>query len=263
MTVIEYHAHSDDYLAAHFESLRRYSPNTDIHIVGDDIVTKLVSNSKSREPYWNRLTELEAIFRNYSPNPDYFELTCIQRWFILYEYAKINGIHEFWSFDRDVLVFCDLETESKILGDITMTLPVSTFFCRNAHLLVPWLDWIIELYKLPGALESVIPQMMARGMPNVSDMNLAFWFWRDNQPLCLPGTVIDGKAWDANLNLGEHGFKLVDGSKLIRFTDGLPESYNEKQDRWMTMKTLHCHGRHKSRMAEYLQRAHSHENTAV
>lgn len=263
MHVIEYHAFTTDYLAPHLESLRRYSPNTQIHLIGDEIVSNEIQGCVSSKPYHALVEKLNATFVNHSPNPPPFELVCLQRWFIIYNYAKYNNIRNFWSFDRDVLVFTNLNSETELMRDTPMSLPLSTFYCENAESLKPWLDWILDIYSNHGTLESIMLQIAEKRMFNISDMNLAFWYWRHNLLLRIPGSIQGTDAWDANLTLGEHGFELVDGSKLLRFTMGYPEAYNAQYVRWMRMKTLHCHGSHKNRMHEYLTRAETRENTVI
>lgn len=258
MTVIEYHAYTNEYLTAHFESLRRYSPNTDIHVIADDTVCKLVAGSIPVAPYKHLLDDLDAVFQNYSPNPRHFELVCIQRWFVLYAYAKQHNIQEFWTFDRDILVFSDLDAEAVEIRahNISLTLPLCSFYCRDIELLKPWLDWLMSLYSHPEKLKKILPLM-----PNISDMNLAYLFWHDKDIICLPGAAFGSGAWDNNLTTDELDFEMHDGSKVLRFIKGYPEARNKKYDIWIRMKTLHCHGSHKARMHEYLALAKSSENT--
>lgn len=270
MTIIEYAAYDHNleygqpeilrsYVTPHLTSLARYAPSTKLALIGDSAVVNAVPGCISVEPYSERLKQLTASFVNYSPNPDYFELSCLQRWFVIYEYAKKNNICEFWTFDWDVLVFADLYAEAQSMANVSITLPLGTFFCRDIELLNPWLEWILDLYSHPENIPDLMLKMAKRGMFHISDMQLAFWYYAcsGRSMFNLLENITESGVWDSNLSLAEHGFELEKESKILRFVSGYPEAWNGKLQKWIRMKSLHCWGSHKKRMMEYLMRAES------
>lgn len=221
----------------HFvKSAREYSPETPIFIVP-------ISS------YSTRSREFAKVFRNHSPNPHGFELSCFQRWFALSEFCSTHKIDSVWSFDWDVLLFTDL-TKETVDGKITANIGCG-FYCSDMTLIDGFCDYMMDQYG-NGGIKPLVDLYSAGKIQSVCDYELYSAYFRDKQWVDI-GVIKDRAVFDNNLAMPFQGFKVENGCKVLKCEHGFP--YGEQDDgSWVRLKTFHCWGEHKTKMEEYLKR---------
>lgn len=238
----------------HLESIRRYSPSARIHVLGN-AETRQHLDCIPIEDYWEGAGKFTRVYEHMSVNPLRFEVMCFQRWFIMYDYAKRNGIEAFWHFDWDLLIFTDLEREYVPIG---MTTPLHTFYCRKMDWFRVWLEMIQEAYEEKGYFFLRWRKFWHDSdWPCVSDMMVA----RDTlKHLEVFGRITRDGFWDHNLALATYGFVYDNWTndyskncKVLKWVSGQPYALHELGN-WVRLKSMHCWGIHKGRMQEYLEK---------
>ncbi len=127
--------------------------------------------------------QFATFYRHYSTLGQEFELFCIQRWFILRDYMKSQGIKQAVYLDTDILVCESLDPFIEKFKGYGMT-----FSGYSAHLnfILDWsiLDdfcrFVTELYSdsknLPQLDQWYQKMLLNAGAGGVSDMTLFYWF---------------------------------------------------------------------------------------
>lgn len=250
----------DDGLVHSVASARVYSPKTEVRIIGDDECRKhlppeLLEYFVPANPYFERATKFGKVWVHYSPNPIDYELRCLQRWFVVHEYAREQKLDAFWTLDWDVLLFTDLETEDPGVG---MTAPLHVFYCRNLGWLDNWLQLIEEAFRKRNRLFHAWKNRFLSGeWPALSDMYLAM-------EICPALNILfkeeDGTTWDNNVCLAE-GFewenptgRQEDQRKKLQWFKGYPWC-RRTPGQMVRFKGLHCWYFQRGKMADLLQAA--------
>ena len=100
--------------------------------------------------YFISSDEFKDIYVHKSKNPYEYELICIQRWLIIFEYMEKHNIENCWHIDSDVLVLCNLETyANKYLRDRDFCCVASCWstFYWNKKWLREFKNFLFDVYK--------------------------------------------------------------------------------------------------------------------
>lgn len=253
-----------DGLPHHLQSIREYSPTSVIHVLDDGtcperIAELKVDHSASILDYGKSFEAFSKVYRWCGSNSLEFELACYRRHYAIHDYCVALGIKNCWYFDWDVLVFCDLESEAARLS-------------KWKGMRWQGNNFINDMAFFGEYLESWIRHPLATNpdQPN-SDQHLELEIRRNGGygSHYLDSLLLqeDGSCYDGNLCIREHGFAmnkgatLESGMKWLMWVRGasskksFPFGYFEPISRWVRLKTLHCWGDHKARMATYLRLA--------
>lgn len=219
------------------ESARVYSPHNPYVL--------LYNYGEGHDGEFSRLKEA---YEHHSPNPAWFELSALRRWFVLHDFVRRNGIETFWHFDWDVLIFTDLTQERFI----SSTPPLGHYFCRHAADLSDWIAFLIRVYEDRSLLKRVVQAREAGVLSSISDMHLSRWVYGFTDPLSC---VLENAVFCNNLYTGQNDCVLDAIGKKLTWREGQPYMTQSKTQREIRLKTLHCWGPHKYKMAEYVETA--------
>lgn len=203
------HWDAPDYFALSVASALAASPATPLVVLGDSTnayqpCRHLALTRRAESAY-----EFLERYRHASENDFAYEAFCFMRWFILRDWAEVEGVERLAAIDSDVLLFADLERDlvPRLNGcDFAFAGPMGphlTMLTRAG--LQDLCDFYITAY--------------AQGVPDiggqVSDMTLLPTFLKNRSWADL-SQEIDGARVDMNMRLPED-FVLENGLKAIRF----------------------------------------------
>ncbi len=197
-----------------------------------------------------RANNFEKYYEHYSTNPKWFELRCLQRWFVLLDFLTKNSVDGFLYTDCDVLFFgLVLEEIKKIenynvgLGSLSgagVMLSGSIFYLKVYIKLLE--DSYINKSGCYSHIIKYAKEFEERKLDGgISDM-MFFDFInesrRDLKVLSLSDVIINNEIYDKNLSESEK-FLKIDNRKRVEFEGEIPYFLTKHYEKIYT-KTLHC-----------------------
>ncbi|MDK9722836.1 MAG: tetratricopeptide repeat protein [Rhodospirillales bacterium] len=206
------HWDAPDYFALSIASALAASPATPLVVLGDSTNAYQPCRHLALTRRADSAYDFLERYRHASENDFAYEAFCFLRWFILRDWAEVEGVERLAAIDSDVLLFADLERDlaPRLNGcDFAFAGPTGphlTLLTRAG--LQDLCDFYMTAY--------------AQGVPDiggqVSDMTLLPTFLKNRSWADLSREV-DGARVDMNMRLPEN-FVMAGGLKAIRFQGG-------------------------------------------
>lgn len=216
----------------------------------------------------DRLKEFNEAYFHFSTNQEAFEKFCFQRWFILEEFIKKEGIKQFFFSDIDVLLFSNIEKESKKFQNFRMTLThnisAGISFVNDSNVIGEYCDLCLDIFNREDNFYfdkcyshfSCLQQNSRLG--GVCDMTVWGFYRTDsfNNPGLIGETsVVDFECstYDHNINQSD-GFKMRAGIKDFSLREGIPYCFNDFLNREIKFNCIHFQGAAKRYIGRFLTR---------
>lgn len=239
------HWDAPDYFALSIASALAASPATPLVVLGDSTNAYRPCRHLALTRRADSAYEFLERYRHASENDFAYEAFCFMRWFILRDWAEVEGVERLAAIDSDVLLFADLERDLVPRlngGDFAFAGPMGphlTMLTRAG--LQDLCDFYMTAY--------------AQGAPDiggqVSDMTLLPSFLKNRSWADLSQEV-DGARVDMNIRLAE-GFVMAGASKEIRFEGGGAFARRQDSNRPVRLLALHFQGTAKPHMGQALR----------
>jgi hypothetical protein len=197
-----------------------------------------------------------------------YELFCFQRWFILYDFMKLNDIKECFYLDSDVLLFTNAKDEAKKFEQFDLTLIHKC--CGNSSYikyegLRDVCKFIYTTYsektkfdycKIKSHYDVMQDFDMYGG---VCDMTLLQYYARYKNPARVGEMmyIIDGSTYDHCIDQQDNNYEMLNGIKNIMIRDGRPYCKQLSTDKQIRFNTLHFQGTSKRLIRTYYERFNS------
>jgi hypothetical protein len=230
-----------------------------VHYIGEAygcFVARLLGVRAHRlRDYHSAADGFAKIYRHHSTLGYEFELFCIQRWFVLLEFLRKQGMDSCVYLDTDVLLAANLN------GIVQMTRQFGlTFTGYSAHVcfvnridaLAKLCDYVTSLYQNPvnsNRMVSWHKEMVGNnGAGGVSDMTAFYWFQKDHQDLIGGYPSIFGDSpIDVSLDDTRGFLADADGFKNLQWHGRIPHATAEDGQQ-IQFLALHHQGRGKELM---------------
>ena len=223
-------------IAAQLHSFAAYSPATPVFSLQN------CGLAESKELLGDYV-ELERIYEHHHPGPPQYMLSVFRQKFLLYGFCRRLGIESFWNFDWDVLLFADLTKET-----IQETTPFyAQSYTHRLQDVKAYLDFVMDVYRDKDKLHALVEQFKDDG-EGIGAMRLARILYRHAK---LEDNV-DGAVFDVGMHMSQYGCVMDKIGKKLTWKNGVP--WMQAPAGPIRMKTLHCWGPHKKRMAYYLRK---------
>lgn len=167
--------------------------------------------------------QFRPLYRHFSSNEEVFERNCIERWFVLSDWMKIEGVERCFVVDSDVLIFVDVKAVGENYPDIDLTHTTEGSQIYGYVNSLPHLEafgnFLISLYRddMP-LIESEYQRLQATGSSNgISDMCLFAWF-QERYPgrYFALNKPVKGIVFDENIKV-PRGWEMEGEIKKLRF----------------------------------------------
>lgn len=235
------------------ESIKVHSPRSRVILIGSDLGDLLHYNCAD---FLKRYEEFVPLYEHHSPNPEWFELRCIKRWFVTAEFLRTTDMKDFIALDSDVLTFCDYH-------DLIAEARTSPFWAPHAsvawifdrHGIEEFCDYIMETYRNKDGAEwqRMLADYRGHQKAVVGDMNLIEGFMRNRTFANLSVPHGRDNVLDLNVCLTD-GFMADGDRKRLFWLDGRPYAMTDRRA-IVRMNTLHCWGPYKPRIGEIWKRS--------
>ena len=249
--VVFIHKGNSAYLYNTFFQLRVTNPS----IVGYLIGTK---ESKQYEPlikhidihaYEKEATTFGEMYQHFSTNSMEFELTCIQRWFVLKEFMVQNNIQKCLYLDSDVLLYEDVQVLAEKYAHAGMTLcgisghtnfidkDVLIDFCNFIYLIYTSSDTYADLDNYYKAF------ILKHGAGGVSDMTLLTKYMEAKPNNVINIYFTEGvTTFDPAFEIGHEYFVMKGKGKYFEFVNKLPYGILKESNQRIRFNTIHFQG---------------------
>lgn len=173
--------------------------------------------------HWKSADDFEKVYHHESVLPPSFDIPAIQKWFVLRDWMYATNVSQCFFADTDVLLYCDIENDSKRFSDYDVTyLPYGgplNGYVNNRDSVNRFCQFIMDIYMDDKLFyEKLHKSRQVEPHLNVNDMTLFHWYRQQDKKLkyanlCRADTV------------GEH-------DKQIQWTRGWIEHKDRKKIVW-------------------------------
>lgn len=242
------------YLIHTLAQAKASNPRSPIHMLCDmPVYFDQFAQRHSWLKYSSSAQRFADIYVHLSPLAPWYDLACIQRWFILRDFCVMNDISSAIYVESDVLLFSDFSSIQEDFAQFSMSLSHDQACPLNilpdTKILESFCAFVMNLYQKENfdKLRGIYGKIQAGdlpGMVGVSDMTLLHLFHehikKTGSHFAQLETYSKNGRFDHNINVGE-GF-LHDGvRKIVTFKDGTPYGYLQSGSR-VRLHTLHFQG---------------------
>lgn len=253
------HKGNSSYLKSVVAHNYAFNKDADIYLLGDDENCKIpFVKHYMMEQYSATAAAFAKIYEHMSSNPYQFELGCFQRWFIINEFVRQQGIEHFLYLDSDVLLFCNVkEVFNHFLQyDFTISQGHSPHIALfNSESLNRFSNYITELYKRPDYIERFRLRYQEftddHRLGGICDMFAFSLYQQDVSHDVKEISETSGEFYfDSNFNESD-GFEMKAGLKKIYWKNNLPYAKTIDVGTYVRVYALHFQGAAKSQVRKY------------
>lgn len=268
LPIVFIHQGNSFYLPYAFIQARIYNPDSRIILIGDEgnrHYSRLVEHVYLKD-YFQTAQQLAQVYVHESTNGHDYELFCLQRWFVLLDFMKAQGLDSSLYLDSDVLSYANFTDEVPSLPPLEMSICLKsphTNFILNRDRLSSFCRFIMNGYT--GPMAGMMRQMWLAEhyaqngrVGGISDMTF-FMYYRQEEPEKVADLSLPWQGRVADLTIDYHQeFEMQGGLKKISFKPGpggLNQPYAQPSNGGLPVRliTLHFQGGSKASITHYLQ----------
>lgn len=228
--------------------------------IKSDLLSKI--NIININDFYSRADNFSKYYEHYSTNPHWFELRCLQRWFVLLDFLNKNKFNGFLYTDCDVLFFGKVKDEINKIKNYDIGLGSSFGIGVMLGINFTFLNEYIKLvencyikkenyyFYILKEWKEFQEKKMDGGICDMRFFNFLYENRRDLKILSLSDSVINNEIYDKNLS-ETTGYIKENSRKKIWFENDLPYVFKENNKK-LNMKTLHCSAVNKPLMKDLI-----------
>ncbi len=180
-----------------------------------------------------------------------YNLFCIQRWFVLLEFATRHGFERLFYADSDVMIYsdlhealtpfeeCDMAFSQCHCGHNTVINSVEALQALCSHSVKVFSSPLEEVTRFKEELRLEQAGVSGLVIP-LNDMRLLHTFWTLRKYLIGDTSLIrDGTTFDHNINYAETGYAMDGQVKAVRWQGTTPYVRHERLGKEVRFHTLH------------------------
>lgn len=248
---------NQEYLYDVFKIAKKYNPNTDIYLLGDDTNKTIAEFCGIKFDYFENYSNFEKIkkfeknfkvIRGKKHGAEEWIKFVFKRWFHIYEFVKVNKIEKFWTFDSDNLIITELQEQEYKFQNYDCTEQCNgaciNGFINNIEVINGYLQKINELFEDDFYLNTQIKEFntinpeyaftemrayLEYKKPDSTTHGLELIYEPENFRSILLQTIIDGETFDPCLNQNsakkicncreDSGYEMENNIKKLYFKD--------------------------------------------
>lgn len=247
--------------------------NNDVVFIGDTDLPFRDEKLKIEKlsDYSENVDEFSKLYIHLNTTPFDYELFCFNRWFVLKNYMKKNGLSKIFYVDSDVLLFTNVNSEYKKYEQYEFTL-LHRSAATSSFITIKGLDsfcrLLLNTYRDKSSytfrkMDSHFRVRQSCGLAGgVCDMTALELFHYLDDLGGGPGRVgemmqiIDDSTYDHNINTPDNDFDYSNGRKNVQIIDGIPYVFNIKLNKLIKFNCLHFQGGSKNFIQNVYTRTH-------
>ena len=274
--IIFYQQGYQEFIEYALAQARSSNPSSPIYLICDNaVMDKLIYKNRITlihyEDFSKLANEFIKVYEHFSSNPYEYELVCIVRWFVIYDFMEENKISTAFICDSDCLIYSDI-TElypayNAKYGSLIIVNDQEPFIWVVSGAESYWnliglhrfVNFLYRAYNegITLLLEDKIIYHKINNIPGgVCDMTLLYKFYI-NQKTEFSNiiSVKNGGAFDMSIGNPDNEFineyQHNGNTKEISFLSGIPYCYNNVTQTKIKLHLLHFQGKQKKLIKAY------------
>ena len=234
------------------------NPDSKIYLISNDQTKhyQFVEHHNISD-YLSGAEEFASVYKHLHTNEISGNLFTFQRWFILRDFMKKNGLSECIHIDSDIMLYCDINEEQERFSqyDLTLSNSKKAYKAYSAHctfinsfeVLDDLCNFLKNLY-VDSELFKLLESRAAEGRGGVSEMTGLYYYTKfTDYSIGFTSDIIDGSVYDHSIQSADD-FGMQDDYKNILWRDGNPYCRHLPTGKEVRLKTIHCQGKAKTLM---------------
>lgn len=263
LPIVFIHSSNSSYLSLTLTHIKTFNGHNPIYLIGDEATKHYGSylTHVDLKTVSGRAAELAPIYKHFSTNNHQYELFCLQRWFVLWEFMEKYGLEECLYLDSDILMFSPAEEaqqRSRPFDLACLIFSPHTNFINKREALGKFCTWLKGHYEGPDSDERLAyllaehRERVHKTLGGISDMTYHYHF-RLNFPDIMGNLtpVKEGTHFDQTIDFAEN-FEMEGGIKKIEWRNNQPYGYHKELKEWIRFHTLHFQGKSKEHLAKFV-----------
>lgn len=275
--IIVFHKGYAPYLETCLKQAKKTNPDSRIILLGDKANAHIDYVDHFSADDYPGFRQFKPLYRHVSHLPVWLEHLWIQRWFVMRDFAREQGISRFLHIDTDVLLFCNISQESPRFDEFDMTfarwdenrLLAHCLLLNRIEFLDEFCQYITDIYQDDSDFQRLVDRNTNRKgnrmlPPWICDMSLLADFYDRFSPnaFFLENCIQDGVCFDPRISdpgpfQSEFAFVRKQKIKRIRFIEGVPTAWLQDNTP-IQMKAVHYHSFTKYLMPWHVQGVDAH-----
>lgn len=249
-----------DYLRVALAHARAAQPDSRIVLLCDASEAGLAGiEVVAATPYMQHAIDLAPLYRHASVNDPAFELACFQRWFVMREFARKEGISSCMHIDGDVMMFATGEEVVRAFEGYDYTVSCgASWHCAYFASLAP-LDAFCEMTEQIFKRQEPLWQRVKEAIglndhgehsDNLTDMLVISLIQEFYKLRCVDTARPDSPlVFDHNINSAREGFEMLEGVKALHWVNGRPYVKHLASQKYVRLGAIHFQGAAKQLLA--------------
>ncbi len=238
---------------------RLTNPDLPIVLLGDRKNRKIkwVTQHYDVADHFDSAKEFEKVYKHRSTNGIKFELFCFQRWFVLLQWMKEQGIERCWCHDSDVMIYSDMSELADQYSDVDLVICAKSghsLLVQNRQGLEDFCNYVLRMYTdetLDAKLNAFFEQRQSEGgLGGISDM-LAFEYFAHEFPERVASSHQSYERGIVDPGMHVTGDFVGDVRKSIHWKNALPYGRLKDGNEAVRFHSLHFQGGNKRLMASH------------
>jgi hypothetical protein len=242
-----------------------YLQRTTIQTLKHNDIVIFLGDNKINKYYYENCKKFTSVYEHMSHvSQPLYEMRCMLRWIIIYNFMQTNGIDKIFYCDSDVCLYTDISKEWFINEDMCVmeAQREDTYGCASGHSSLWSIDalrefnkFLIDCYTTDKKEELI--RRRDKHIGNVCDMMLIYLFGKEYKHTSLT-QVFNNSTFDDNLgsheNLVKDEYMIKGDMKDIKFINGIPYCYNKILNKYIKFNSIHYCGLLKYKIPNPIQR---------
>jgi hypothetical protein len=253
--IIFIHAGEQHWLHSSMAQARKTNPSSRVVLLAQEVQKQLPADVEffNLGNYFERAATLKAGYHHFSEYDPAYELFCFQRWFVLHEFMREQGLNRALYLDSDVLLFSDVTKDGEPFTDCDMTLSRGhcghNSYFNNQDVLARFCDYCAKFLaqekaaQIRGVLQDVTLQSLGlrETLFPLNDMRVLQLF-KENHDFLIGDTALINRqtTFDHDIGTPQGGFEMAEGVKKLAWDGNVP--YGTRNGKRIRFATLHFKG---------------------
>ncbi len=251
LPIIFVHQNFSYYMQSTIQQVLFSNPESEIILLGDR------TNDRYRGIRHFLVRDIQAeaqkfrdVYQHMSSNSVTYERFCFERWFVLLDFMKRQGLESCFTSDSDVMLYSNVTSEQKNWMEYDFTsiglITAGISYINSRKALEEFCEYMVQMYTDPALLrrlkEKYENHLHNHSPGGVCDMTAVTYYAQSHPGLIGDiGAIKNSAMFDQGINISQ-GLEMQNGTKRIYWKNGLPYGKLIQNGEMIRFHALHFQG---------------------